>query len=449
MGTSTSLAPGGFKETINEVGIRSVLGIRYAQLSNGERFAAPVAANGQLVVGRLAEVPVFPQLPSRLAAAMGTGNENPQTDDAFFLNVWAPENAVGLPVMVFVHGGAWMSGGGSNEWYEGSLLAAEGMVVVTVNYRIGPVAHLAPPGTPDRPLQDLALALEWVRENIGAFGGNPDEVTLAGQSAGAWYVHLLSLDPAARGLMRRVALLSMATREPWTRERLNSVRDEAARRLHPRTLENAETQDLLKAGVDALQETAEPRPLGHAASGYLPSQAENIPDNFLQARWCAQNVHVEEVLFSFTAQETGMFFFGSPEERTVTHEEVDGWISMLDEGELSPGTETLDRSKDPYERLVDISSWIQFQRFPTELTTAYTEQGLKTELVRLNLRSSQPGVLSGHCFDLPFWFGNFGAWADAPMLRGIDPEQFATESLQLRRGLARFVLGRQGCPLRG
>ncbi|MBV1781287.1 carboxylesterase family protein [Paeniglutamicibacter sp. ABSL32-1] len=447
MGTSSPVAPGGFRERTSEAGIRSVLGIRYARLSGGERFAAPVAAAGQLDVDRLAGVPVFPQLRSRLAAAMGTGEPNPQAEDAFFLNVWAPANAIGAPVVVFVHGGAWMGGGGSNEWYDGSLLAAEGMVVVTVNYRLGPVAHLAPPDTPDLPLQDLALALAWVRENIGAFGGNPDEVTVAGQSAGAWYVHLLSLDPAARGLMRRVALLSMATRQPWTRERLGAVRDAAARLLHPQTMENAGIPDLLRAGAGALQETALPRPVGHAASGYLPSEAENIPGRFLDPAWCAQHRHVEEVLLSFTADETATFFFASDPERAVTHEMVEDWIAALDPGAVPPAAET--RSRGPYERLVAISSWIQFQRFPTELHAAYRQRGLASELMELSMRSPLPGLMGGHCLDLPFWFGTRRAWADAPMLEGTDPEQFARQSLVLRRRLAGFVLGRPEPPPNG
>lgn len=336
-----------------------------------------------------------------------------------------------------------MSGGGSNEWYDGSLLAAENMVVVTVNYRIGPLAHLASPGTPDLPMQDLTLALEWVKKNIGVVGGNPDKVTLAGQSAGAWYVHLLSMDPDAKGLMRRIALLSTATREPWSRERLDTVRGAAARRLHPQTLENAKVDDLLKAGAGALQETAEPRPLGHAASGYLPSSTDSIPEDFLRAEWCAQNVHVNDILLSFTAQETGMFFFESPEEWSVTHEAVDAWAATLDEADLPPGVDLRDRSKDPYERLVEISSWVQFQRFPTELCAEYNERGLNSHLVRLSMRSPQYGVLSGHCFDLPYWFGTFEAWADAPMLQGVDPTQFATESVRLRHLLARFVQGRR------
>ena len=441
MGTSTSPRIDGLKSKIDQAGIRAVLGIRYAQLSNGERFSAPVAADGQLEVQRLAEVPVFPQLPSRLASVMGTGRDNPQAEDSFFLNVWAPEGAVGLPVLVFVHGGAWTSGGGSNEWYDGSALSAENMVVVTVNYRIGPLAHLAAPGALDLPLQDLALALQWVSENIGAFGGDPDEVTLAGQSAGAWYVHLLSMDPGAKGLMRRVALLSMATREPWSRERLEAVRDAATKRMHPRSLENAEVEDLLKAGVGALQETAERRPLGHAPSGYLPGRAENIPEDFLRTDWCARNVHVNDVLLSFTAQETGTFFCEASEERSVSHEAVDAWVATLDEVDLPPDMDLRCRAREPYDRIVHISSWVQFQRFPTELHNAYSERGLNSHLVRLEMRSLQPGVLSGHCLDLPYWFGTLDTWADAPMLQGVDPEEFAIESLRLRRLLARFVQG--------
>lgn len=444
MGFATSRAPSRINERISETGIRSVLGVRYAQLPKGERFAAAVAANGQLAVQSLAAVPVFPQLSSRLSAVMGVGEENPQDEDAFFLNVWAPEDAAGLPVMVFVHGGAWMGGGGSNPWYDGSVLAKEGMVVVTVNYRLGPVAHLAPSGTLNLPLQDLALALGWVQENIAAFGGDPSEVTAVGQSAGAWYVHVLSMDPAARGLMRRAALLSMATRDPWRRQRLEAVRHAAAKALAPQTLESGDIQDLLQAGADALRQTAPPRPLGHAASGYLPSEAKNIPDDLFDAQWCARHAHVDEVLLSYTAQETGTFFFDSAEERSITHEAVDLWLTSLDASDVPPGAVVFQRSTSAYERLVEISSWIQFQRFPTELAAAYGESGPTAKLVRVALRSHQPGVLSGHCYDLPFWFGNFEAWKEAPMLKGLGAGQFARESGPLRRELARFVTSSTG-----
>jgi para-nitrobenzyl esterase len=112
--------------------IREYLGIRYADLAGARRFAAPVAlpAGARVVqceADRLAEVPIFPQLRSRLADALGEGGlENPQREDAFYLNVWAPDGADRLPVLFFIHGGAWMSGGGAVRWYEGTHLAAQG-----------------------------------------------------------------------------------------------------------------------------------------------------------------------------------------------------------------------------------------------------------------------------------------------------------------------------------
>lgn len=423
---------------VNDGGVRAYRGIRYAALEGGARFAAPTPATGQLDVSRLADVPVFPQLPSRLAAAMGAGAENPQTEDAFYLNVWAPDGADRLPVLFFIHGGAWMTGGGSNEWYDGSRLAAQGLVVVTVNYRIGPVAHLAPPGPEHRPLQDLLLALRWVRDNIGRLGGDPDRVTVAGQSAGGWYGHLLSLMPEAEGLLRRVALLSMGTRAPWEPAHAERVRAAAAGHTAPHPLAAASLPDLLRAGARGLADTAGARPLAHAASGYLPTAAPNIPERFLDPQWAAGHCHAEAVYARYTAEETGMFLFNSGPERQAQAPEADDFLTGLP----GPDHPPVDLAGlNPYEKLVAASSWIQFQRFPTELVTAYNEAGIPAALHVFTHRSALPGLLSGHCLDLPFQFGTRTAWADAPMLEGLGEEEFEDLSAPLVAELTAFTTG--------
>jgi para-nitrobenzyl esterase len=421
-----------------DAGVLAYRGIRYAELDGAARFAAPRAATGQLKTDRLAEVPVFPQLPSRLAAAMGSGAENPQAEEAFYLNVWAPDGADRLPVLFFIHGGAWMSGGGSNEWYDGAELAREGLVVVTVNYRLGAVAHLAPPGHEHRPLQDLLTALRWVRENIEALGGDPDRVTVAGQSAGGWFGHLLSVLPEAQGLLRRVAHLSMATREPWDAPHAARVRSAAAGEQAPDWLAVAPLPLLLRAGIRGLAETAGTRPLGHAASGYLPTQAPNIPERFLDPEWAAGQCHVEAAYIRYTADETGMFFFNSEPERQATAGQVDAWLATLPEDDRTPGDSA---GMDPYERLVAASSWIQFQRFTNELASAYTAAGIPASLKVFSYRSPLPGLLSGHCLDLPFQFGTRAAWADAPMLRGVPDDLFDELSRGLISELASFAAG--------
>lgn len=133
------------------------------------------------------------------------------SEDCLYLNVWAPaERRTPAPVLVWVYGGGFNSGSGSLPIYNGEGLARRGIVVVTINYRVNVFGFLAHPelsaenaGTANFGLQDVVAALRWVRSNIAAFGGDPDAVTLAGQSAGSMAVHALIAAPSARGLFHR------------------------------------------------------------------------------------------------------------------------------------------------------------------------------------------------------------------------------------------------------
>jgi para-nitrobenzyl esterase len=125
------------------------------------------------------------------------------------LNVWAPEGAHDLPVMVWIHGGAFAIGGSSLETYDATHLAAAGdVVVVSCNYRVGALGFLTLPGVSNNGLRDQQAALQWVQANIATFGGDPANVTVFGESAGAGaLLHLLSA-PSSRGLFRRAILQS-------------------------------------------------------------------------------------------------------------------------------------------------------------------------------------------------------------------------------------------------
>ncbi|HEY0301267.1 MAG TPA: carboxylesterase family protein [Rhizomicrobium sp.] len=136
----------------------------------------------------------------------------PHTDeDCLFLNIWTPGRQGRRPVLFYIHGGAFISGSGSSPNYDGSRMAEENdVVVVTINYRLGvlgfPPFHVFGPETPGNlGLLDQAAALEWVRDNIATFGGDPDNVTIYGYSAGGWCVAALMAMPQARGLFHRAA----------------------------------------------------------------------------------------------------------------------------------------------------------------------------------------------------------------------------------------------------
>jgi para-nitrobenzyl esterase len=134
------------------------------------------------------------------------------SEDCLALNVWTPAQGARarLPVMVWIHGGGFLGGSGSVPIYDGRALAARGIVVVTINYRVGVLGFLAHPwltaeagASGNYGLMDQVAALRWVRRNIALFGGDPARVTVAGQSAGAASVHYLLAIPASRGLFRQ------------------------------------------------------------------------------------------------------------------------------------------------------------------------------------------------------------------------------------------------------
>ena len=148
----------------------------------------------------------------------------PVSEDSLYINVWKPSGEVsGLPVCVFIHGGSLQTGQPWYADYSGLGLAREGVIVVNMGYRLGVFGYLADAElaaesengtTGNYGLLDQIKALEWVRDNIAAFGGDPDNVTLAGESAGAAAVSALCASPLAKGLFRRVILESSTLASP-------------------------------------------------------------------------------------------------------------------------------------------------------------------------------------------------------------------------------------------
>ncbi|KAJ8682866.1 hypothetical protein QAD02_018658 [Eretmocerus hayati] len=143
------------------------------------------------------------------------------SDDCLYLNVYAKhlEPHSKKPVMVWIHGGGFVNGDGSDETHGPDYLVRKDIVLVTINYRLGILGFLnledeVAPG--NQGLKDQVLALQWVRDNIDNFGGNPDNVTIFGESAGGASVHYLAISPLAKGLFHKVISQSGVVFNPWT-----------------------------------------------------------------------------------------------------------------------------------------------------------------------------------------------------------------------------------------
>lgn len=165
------------------------------------------------------------ELPSRSTLLYRLNHDDAQplvmSEDCLYLNVWTPEpfQRAGLPVLVWIHGGANRTGHGAQDLFDGSRLAARGIVVVTINMRLGALGFFSLPelATEDAHgasgnygLQDILAALGWVQDNIASFGGDAARVTIAGNSAGAANVNHLMAAPAARGMFRAAIGQSLA-----------------------------------------------------------------------------------------------------------------------------------------------------------------------------------------------------------------------------------------------
>ncbi|KAM5228626.1 LOW QUALITY PROTEIN: acetylcholinesterase [Ctenodactylus gundi] len=167
----------------------------------------------------------------------GTEMWNPNrelSEDCLYLNVWTPypRPVSPMPVLVWIYGGGFYSGASSLDVYDGRYLAQdEGTVLVSMNYRVGTFGFLALPGSREAPgnvgLLDQRLALQWVQENVAAFGGDPTSVTLFGESAGAVSVGMHLLSPPSRSLFHRAVLQSGAPNGPWATVGMGEARRRA------------------------------------------------------------------------------------------------------------------------------------------------------------------------------------------------------------------------------
>ena len=188
-------------------GVRVWRGIPYARVDG--RFRPPVSAetwSGERDATQWGAVAIQSRDP-RIAMMSGVGEKMPMAEDCLTANVFAPEGAEKAPVLVWIHGGAFVMGSGSTPLYDGRTFASKhGIVVVTFNYRLGLFGFMGG----NWALLDQVALLEWVRDNIAVFGGDPADVTIVGESAGASSVAALLVMPKARGLFGKAVLQSCA-----------------------------------------------------------------------------------------------------------------------------------------------------------------------------------------------------------------------------------------------
>ena len=280
MNNVVETASGKVRGTVEE-GILAFRTIPYAASTAGaNRFLPPQPAEPWIGIrdcsefsGKAPQAGLRPPTRPELENFSGAADPSPETEDCLTVNVWTPgcDAAAKRPVMMWLHGGAFAYGNANTPRTRGSRLAARnGVVVITVNQRLNIFGHLDLSASGDERFRlsgnagtlDMIAALEWVRDNIAAFGGDPGNVTVFGESGGGAKVSTLLSMPRAKGLFHRAIIQSGAAVRLRTQDRARALTECVLRHLGatPASIQTVPVADLL-AAVDPAQKALGPSPM--------------------------------------------------------------------------------------------------------------------------------------------------------------------------------------------
>ena len=432
MDTVVQTAYGKVRGSVKD-GIRSYLGIPYAAPPFGARRFAPPGppdpwegVRDATSFGPTAPKPGYPSPYNVLLPDPEIPGE-----DCLNLNIWAPEGD-GLPVMVWIHGGAFRNGSGSVAVYNGANFARDGVICVTINYRLGVEGFAYLPGAAapaNRGLRDQIAALTWVRDNIAAFGGDPGNVTVFGESAGGMSVSaLLSLD---LGLFRRAIAQSGAGNVAQTPDDALLVTKEIAARLGVEpTAEGFAALDpdtIMPVQTAVSQEVAALPDPGRWGASTASTGMALIPvvDDDLLARRPEEAVadgagRDVDLLVGYTAEEFRLFLFPTGLAGAITPELVG--VSAAGLG-APPSVVAAYRAAHPElsagELLATLITDALFRVPANRLAEGHAG---RTWMYEFGWRSPIDGLGACHALELGFVFDNLGA-PDTIELAGENPPQ--------------------------
>lgn len=422
-------------------------GIPYAAAPTGERaFHAPTDHPGW--PGHRDATVSGPTPPQREPAFRGPefnyrGLFSPgwiRGEDILNLNVWTPELAdARLPVMVWIHGGAFAHGNGAVPMYDGTAFAESGVVLVTINYRLGLAGFLTlHDGDANVGIQDQIAALRWVRRNISRFGGDPDNVTIFGESAGAASVNLLLTAPSARGLFHKAISQSGlppeapgATSEAELRARIEQVVGLPATRAGIGSL--TATELLAAAELVAVHRPA-PVSTIDAALVARPHGDGTILPSDVHGAFTGGVAREVSVIWGFNTDEATLFTAPGSAEAPATRDEVEALASALHprphellgwaRGRLGDGATPSDlRSR--------LETWASFALGTIRAAQSHARNGGPAWLYEFAWRTPQLGGQVGatHMLELPFVFGVLDH-PDAPGMVGEDAPRDLSREMQ-------------------
>ena len=343
---------------------------------------------------------ICPQDDCRFDFIMGPREEAILDEDCLFLTIHTPSRDGRRPVLVWIHGGAYIIGSGEEAAYDGSALSEEGdIVVVTISYRLGVFGYLyEEQGQPQNlGLKDQMTALRWVHENISQFGGDPQQVTLAGQSAGAHSVaSLISYckEPYFQKAILQSGPLGFSYSKRYLKKQYRRFL-----KLIGKPAAEATTEEMLIAQKRLMDSSLKAMCYGP----YAPELGKgSVPDS------------LKKVLVSWQKDDTSPFVA-----IVLKHENNYGGL---------------------FDRIATkISSWIVFKRVNKKYASYLKHNGIEVQMHEFDWRPKGSVFGACHCLELCLLFGSWERWKGSGMLGDVNEAEWKSRSQELRRQWLEFI----------
>lgn len=348
----------------------------------------------------------------------GLNNELvPGSEDCLKLNVYTPKSGKNFPVMVWFHGGGLIEGSATEPYYQPVGLTREGVIVVTIDYRIGKLGFFAPKelteeaenhGEPvgNYGIMDQIYSLKWVHDNIAAFGGDPNNVTIFGQSAGGRSVTWLMTSPAAKGLFHK-AIAQSAQQLPLrdqTQEKFGMISEESLDAKYIQTLKVTSLKELRALSVDKLLITPQDFQDGEFGGSFIDGQiivGDPVP------LFAAGKQHKVPFMIGVNSWDASYFVLGQPP--------VETYIKKMKED-----SKIVEKLYSTFQEKCVLSAEIMFDGWYLGATKLLANSANKYapsyvyyfNYLTPNIRASHIGA--AHTFELPYVFGSLNAVASTP-----------------------------------
>jgi carboxylesterase type B len=384
----------------------------------------------------------------------GSHGEPPFSEDCLTLNVWTPGiDDTRRPVLVWIHGGGFLTGSGNLPFYAADTFARDGDVVaVSINYRLGPLGFLSGVGDANVWLTDQVAALRWIAANAAAFGGDPARITLAGQSGGAFSIAALAQHPGTRGLFQRGILQSPplgldlpsaegAVERTWSLARqlghtgLEALQDEPWERL-------------IGGTIGVLGEYAR---FGEWALAFLPVIDEaTLPRHPADALADAGT----DLLIGWTSDEASFAFGMNPQYAATTRDQVIAWAGTRYQDRAEALYDAYAQARAgtrPVDVLVQIVTDDLFRRGGLHVADARAgSRPVRVYQFEVKSRLLNGALGATHCMELPFTFANISRWGTAPFIQDMPSEVIERVSGVLHNAWLGFARdgdpGHEGAP---